>query len=232
MSRTSIPRIRSRQLVPISLGLWLASACLFDPDERCGLAQHYDGTKCVCDDGLELSGAECIPCGDHEISSENGCVCGEGYFRNDEDDSCERVKGLGDSCEDDEDCTDPAYGHCQPTEEGGYCTKADCKSSDDCDGEYACRASGQLSFCERPPSGLGASCSSNDDCSDYEASFCEAVVNKSCVVNDCADAPNICHGDWVCCDIGLLSESLCIPPEELADGACPAGGSLVPREEE
>jgi hypothetical protein len=35
----------------------------------------------------------------------------------------------------------------------------------------------------------------------------------------------------VCCDIGLLGQSLCLPPSELMDGNCPAGGTLVPTAE-
>ena len=83
---------------------------------------------------------------------------------------------------------------------------------------------------EHPPSGLGQACSLSDECAGNQASYCETVVAKSCVVNDCAPDPNRCYGDWLCCDIGLLGQSLCIPPSELEDGNCPAGGSLVPRE--
>jgi hypothetical protein len=84
-------------------------------------------------------------------------------------------------------------------------------------------------FCERAPEGLGERCEASADCEDFEANYCEALVEQACVVADCASDPNVCHGDWVCCDISLVMASLCVPPSELQDGACPAGGTLVSR---
>jgi hypothetical protein len=208
---------------------------LVDLDDRCGSHQSYDEDQsiCVCDAEYALIDGACTACGEHEVGSPDGCVCEPGYSREDAESACALAGGLGKDCESDDDCDDARYSHCQLPSQGdgaGYCTNADCSSSADCQGDYACNDRETPSFCERPPSGLGKACSSSDDCEGNEASYCESVSAHSCVVNDCAPDPNKCHGDWVCCDIGLLSQSLCIPPSELSDGHCPAGGTLVPRE--
>ena len=86
--------------------------------------------------------------------------------------------------------------------------------------------------CDPPATGDGSGlpCTSDDDCAGQTASYCETVSAHACLVNDCAPDPSKCQGDWVCCDIALLTQSLCLPPDELEDGACPAGGTIVPRE--
>jgi len=227
---------RSCALFAPLIWLGLAPACLVDLDDRCGDNQHYDADQasCLCDAAYALQGAECVACPEHEVGSPSGCVCEPGYTRPDPEAACEMAGGLGDECQEDADCEDPQFSHCQlPSgEEAGYCTIADCSTSEDCQGEdYACNTRQSPSFCERPPTGLGKACSSSDDCAGFEAAYCETVSAGSCVVNDCKADPGKCHGDWVCCDIGLLSQSLCIPPGELSDGQCPAGGTLVPVEE-
>jgi hypothetical protein len=229
--------VRWRTLSTTLALAWLVPACLVDLDDRCGSHQHYDSQQalCVCDAEYALQGGACVACPEHEVGSPDGCVCEPGYARPEPEAACELSGGLGAECAEDADCGDQRYPHCQLPSEGssgaGYCTNADCSSSADCQGDYSCNDRQTPSFCERPPTGLGQACSSSDDCAGNEASYCETVSAKSCVVNDCAPDPSRCYGDWVCCDIGLLSQSLCIPPSELSDGQCPAGGTIVPREE-
>lgn len=220
-----------------SLTVALASvSCLVDLDDRCGEHQVYDaeGARCLCEPRYVLAGATCVPCGEHEVSSSDGCVCEEGFLRPTPDAACEENVALGAPCASDTDCADPSFGHCQsaPTADGmGYCTKAGCVAgAGDCPGPYACNTGEEPSFCERPPSGLGNECKSSSDCGSFEAGYCETVLAHSCMVNDCKADPSRCFGDWVCCDIGLLSESLCVAPSDLEDGACPGGGTLIPRE--
>ena len=220
--------------VPLLLGL-LAPACLVDLDNRCGANQHYDAEQaiCACNTDFELIGTTCVACAENETSSPDGCVCAEGFSQASPDAECEPLAGLAQDCKSDADCGDERYGYChlESGASAGYCTAPDCTTFEDCPTDFACNTRQTPSFCEVPPDGLGQACSSSDDCAGHTASYCETVVAKSCVVNDCAPDPNKCHGDWVCCDIALLSQSLCIPPNELEDGACPAGGTIVPRQE-
>lgn len=225
---------RSCALFAPLIWLWLAPACLVDLDDRCGSHQYYDAEQvsCQCDPRYTLSEGACVACPEHELGSPSGCVCEPGFTRPEPEAACEVAGGLGDECQSDADCGDPLYPHCQPPneEQAGYCTSADCDTSDDCQGDYSCNARQLPSFCQRPPTGLGRACRSSEDCAGFDAGYCETVSAKSCVVNDCKRDPGKCHGDWVCCDIGLLSQSLCVPPSELQAGQCPAGGTLVPWE--
>jgi hypothetical protein len=231
------PKTTSAWMCSRSVQLWLAlvaSACLVDLDDRCGDNQRYDAdnANCVCDGDFELQGNECVACAENEVGSPSGCACAEGFARATPEAACEPLAGLGQDCGDDGECGDERYPHCQieADAEVGYCTASDCSSADDCPSDYGCNSRQAPSYCERPPEGLGRACESSDEC-EATAPYCETVVAKSCVVNDCAPDPSRCHGDWVCCDIALLTQSLCIPPSELEEGACPAGGTLVPREE-
>jgi hypothetical protein len=215
------------------LGL-LLPACLVDLDDRCGKNEHYDAALgiCACDAEYALIGSKCEACAEHEVGSPDGCVCAAGFVRPQPDAVCQALAGLGQDCQADADCGDEDYGYCrlETGSDAGYCTARDCDGSVGCPGDYSCNTRQSPSFCEHPPSGLGQACSSSDDCAGNTASYCETVVAKSCVVSECAPDPSKCYGDWVCCDIGLLSQSLCVPPSELENGNCPAGGTLIPRE--
>ncbi|MDF3067761.1 MAG: hypothetical protein K0R38_3362 [Polyangiaceae bacterium] len=213
-------------------GAAAAQGCLVDLDDRCGKNQHYDASSevCVCDAELAREGGECVRCGANETGSADGCVCVEGFSRANAESACEAGAVLGEPCEIDADCGE-GYDHCalEPGAEAGYCTASGCSTEADCPTDYGCNTRPSPTYCERPPQGLGTPCTSGDDCAGFEASYCETVSAQACLVNDCAPDPDKCHGDWVCCDIGLLSQSLCIPPSELEDGNCPVGGKLVPR---
>lgn len=184
---------------------FLAPACLVDLDQRCGAHQHYDADQayCACDADYALSGNVCVACGDNETGSNDGCICREGFVRETADAPCT-----------------------EPSKE-----EKTCSTFADCPVNYGCDTSKSPGVCVAPPDGLGLPCTSNDDCEGHTASYCETVSAHACVVNDCAPDPSKCHGDWVCCDIALLTQSLCIPPDQLEDGNCPAGGTLVPRKE-
>jgi hypothetical protein len=215
--------------------LWLAPACLVDLDDRCGEHQTFDAEQgnCACTGDYALVNDHCEPCGEHETGSPDGCVCSEGFSRATPDAACTELAGLGQECQSDADCGDPSYSYChQPAATAtGYCTAPGCSSAADCPTDYGCNTRQAPAFCERPPLGLGIACTSSDDCAGNTASYCETVSAHACVVNGCKPDPTVCHGDWLCCDIGLLSESLCVPPDALEDGNCPAGGTLIPRPE-
>ena len=220
--------------VPL-LASWLAPACLVNLDSRCGEHQIYDAEQgnCACTGDYALVNDHCEPCAEHETGSPDGCVCSEGFSRATPDAACAELAGLGQDCTSDADCGDPNYSYCYQAERGatGYCTAPGCNSAADCPTDYGCNTRQAPAFCERPPQGLGIACTSSDDCAGNTASYCETVSAHACVVNDCKPDPSRCHGDWPCCDIGLLSQSLCVPPDALEDGNCPAGGTLIPRPE-
>jgi hypothetical protein len=208
--------------------------CLVDLDARCGDHQHFDAQAeiCLCDAEFARQGNECVRCGENEVGSADGCVCVEGFSRTGPEAACTAAASLGQECESDQNCSEE-FPHCAIIADSasGYCTLAGCTTGADCPTDYGCNARTSPSFCERPPEGLGTPCTSAQDCEGFEASYCETVSADACLVNDCAPDPDKCHGDWVCCDISLLQQSLCIPPDELEDGNCPAGGKLIPRSE-
>ena len=226
------PPRKLRTLFGAALCLSVAlSGCYVDPDKRCGDHQEYDGVRCICAEDYGLVDNECVVCGKHEVGSLSGCGCSEGYIRRTPSGPCEESGGLGSECTKDDDCLDPAYPHCQIAADGGYCTQSGCETSDECDTsvDYACNTRETPSFCERPPVGLGTACTEAADCSDFSANFCESLVSKVCLPGGCKEDPGQCHGDWACCDIALLGNSICVPPTELTAGACPAGGTLIAR---
>jgi hypothetical protein len=218
-----------------SLGaVLLAPACLVDLDQRCGENQVFEAEKevCLCAADFERQGDRCVACGENEQGSAEGCVCVEGFSRASADAACEPAASLGQECGGVEDCSE-AFAYCALGAEAdvGYCTAQGCSTEADCPTDYGCNTRQSPSFCERPPEGLGTPCNAAEDCAGFAASYCETVSAGACLVNDCAPDPDKCHGDWVCCDIQLLSQSLCIPPSELENGNCPVGGTLVPRKE-
>jgi len=207
----------------------LPVSCIYDADDRCGKNQVYEDGHCVCAAGFGLSEQDCVRCGENEVGNPTGpCECEDGLVRAGEGEPC--IEAVGMACTTDDDCANDEFSHCHLDADDGYCTKADCTAGgDDCPGSYACNDRSDPAFCERPPTGLGTACSSDEDCADFEADYCELFSEQACVVEGCAADPTICHGDWVCCDITLIDASFCTPPSSLVDGACPGGGTLVPR---
>lgn len=208
--------------------------CLYDETDRCGTSQTYDAEleRCVCESGFGLVDRTCVPCREHEVGTLSGCDCAEGFARPSEGAACQKAETLGKACASDTECKDPKYSVCHLEGAAGYCTSA-CETSEDCDRtlNYACDHFGAVGVCERPPTGEGHACATSADCAGFEADYCEAFREKKCLKQGCKQNPSICHGDWVCCDISVLGASLCIPPDALESGACPGGGTLIPRGE-
>lgn len=194
------------------------AGCLYDPDAPCGedLEESEDGTRCVCPEGSVYTEDGCVTCGEHEVASASGCVCEEGYVRPPSGGACEEGTppgGLGSECDPAAPaCTEP-YDHCEPASGSGYCTSG-CETNDDCEGGYACNAE---SICQRPPLGMGMSCSGPEDCAGTEATYCDTFVSMTCLVQGCQVDPNDCFGGFECCDLTAVGvpQPICIPA-----GAC------------
>ena len=223
--------IATRRPAWVWLGLMLPSlllaSCLVDTDHPCGKLQVPEGDHCACQSGYGLTGNTCVACGTNEVGSLDGCVCAPGFGRTDDSLPCVATDVLGQACKVDADCNDTTFSHCQMKGDAGYCTHAGCASSADCSNDYECNTKGDPSFCERPPGGFGMDCTSSSDCAGLEASYCESVVARACVVSGCKADVSLCPGSWSCCDIALLGASLCLPPSQLDNGNCPGGGKLV-----
>lgn len=225
--------IRTRAPAPTTTGAWLLigsallTSCLVDSADRCGTHQVQQAEICVCEPGFGLVGNECLACGENEVGALTGCECEPGFGRGGSTEPCMPVVSLGKACVNDAECTDATFDYCQTDGDAGYCTRPDCATSADCSNDYSCNRRGSRAFCERPPSGFGQSCHSSDDCSAFEASYCESLSSNVCLKDGCKADPSICPGDWSCCDIALLGNSLCLPSSELESGACPAGGKLI-----
>jgi len=202
-----------------SIGL---AACVYDADDRCGEHQAFDEAErmCLCESGFVLADGECVSCGAHEVSGPTGCVCDEGYLRADASAPCEPIPaGQGLACDaETESCPDPAFPYCHAPDAGeGYCTTSECSSSDDCSGGYACDLTVSPSVCRRPPAGLGQSCESADDCAGGEATYCDAYMTHSCLVENCTLSPDNCFDGYECCDLSGFG----VPtPICVAEGSC------------
>ncbi|MBN2194025.1 MAG: hypothetical protein JW751_14515 [Polyangiaceae bacterium] len=208
----------------IALGgaLVTPSACVFDPDDRCGPHQvpYGDNQRCVCEDGYAWAEGGCVACEDHEVASADGCVCEEGYSRLTEGGPCELPPpGLGAECDEDNPCGEP-YPQCEPVDGAtGYCTSVGCETSDDCEAGYACDDTVDPTVCRRPPTGLGQPCESDEDCAGTEATYCDLFVTMGCLVQGCTLDPDNCFVGYECCDLSGfgIAEPLCVA---LAEGGC------------
>jgi hypothetical protein len=177
--------------------------CLVDPDKPCGpnLVEAESGA-CVCPANWVAEDGECVACGAHQVVNDNACVCAEGYQRETGGDEC-----VPEECE--ADCP------CSASTECGVGELCDVYGSEQCISE---------------PEGLGQACSSDADCADTAATYCEIFSTNTCQIEGC-EQDGICPGDMACCDYAILGRALCIPADRLEGGACPAPGTLVEREE-
>jgi hypothetical protein len=213
---------------PATLLTWVFAAtcawvvgCVYDADDRCSPGQvvvKYD--RCACAPGFVAIEGVCTPCPEHELEQNGICVCEEGYTRSSEGAACTLdAPGLGDACADDGDCTEERFPHCQADAAGDYCTDLDCASTEDCSGGYACDLEATPSYCKRPPLGQSAPCATQDDCSGFEASYCEQIEGHVCLVPGCDTDPDVeCFIGWECCHAGegFGLPTLCVP-----EGTCP-----------
>jgi hypothetical protein len=174
------------------LAVLSAVACV-DSDDRCGSQREFDAAEiCVCKPGT---------------FDQNG-VCVE---------MAPPANGLGNACNESTPCDDPAFPECHMLEDGsGYCTSNDCTSNDDCGKGFRCALEAAPAYCRAPPTGQGVACESDDDCKDFEATFC-SVGNPAgvvCLVRDCVDDSG-CSPGYACLDLGSFVPGLpkaCIPP--------------------
>ncbi len=194
----------------------LATSCVLDSDDRCSDGQYlYEDGVCVCEEGSLYTPQGCVRCGENEVAGAGECTCAEGYERSGS--QCvpaAPADGLGEECSAEMACDSEGFQYCQLTDDGGYCTRTGCSSADDCPGSYDCDAAADPPYCRRPPIGLGEACSTQADCADGEAKFCDMVVSNTCLQQDCSLADQDCFGGQQCCDLSSFGVPVpvCLPP--------------------
>lgn len=185
---------------------------------------------CVCEPGsvIDPSGVGCNPCGANEEAREEMCACKPGFAKLSPESGCEKSE-IGASCSSEAECP-PTYPYCAAADAAGYCTARDCTANADCPEGWSCEEAAGIRHCAKPPTGLGTSCTSNDDCSAFAASYCDTIQTHSCILQGCAVGQGACPNEWACCDYSALLGapfSTCAPPSALSEGACPSGGTMV-----
>ena len=117
----SVRRISALGMLVAFSSLLGLSSCLYDSSDRCDAGQAYDANAglCVCT-GNTIAGTTrghpgCVACAEHEVASNDACVCEEGYQRPTPEAACVIVPdALGLACESDQDCTDATLRHLSP----------------------------------------------------------------------------------------------------------------------
>ncbi len=171
--------------------VWL-EGCLYDKNNRCGpnLVLSADRLSCRCPDAT-LPGP---------------------------DGTCPSLT-IGAPCETSSECPGD-LAHCKLPE--GYCTKLGCAESEECGSGFACvpgalgeggasnPSSSEVTFCQRPPRGLGQTCESAADCAGTEATWCDIFM--TCSVIGCDLAADDCFPGYECCDVSSFGvpEPLCV----------------------
>jgi hypothetical protein len=214
-----------RRWRPASLLTWILAVpcawivgCVYDADDRCSEGQTVvEHDRCACEPGLVAVDGVCQPCPLHQIEQNGSCVCEEGFARADANSECiTEAPGLDVPCADADECVEEPFTHCQSHDLGGYCTSADCASSEDCPVGYACDTEAAPAYCKRPPVGQAAACQNQADCAEYEATFCEEQQGHVCLVQGC-DGATQCFEGWQCCDLTAFGlPFVCVP-----EGECP-----------
>lgn len=210
-----------RAALPWSLlGLTLASGCLYESGDRCDSTQRFDAASgvCVCQENTVPGEHGCESCPEHEVPQGPSCVCSDGYARPAEGGACALIPDtLGAACDPSAPSCAPEYPTCHPLDDTtGYCT-AECTTSGECSGGFVCDTSSNPSYCQRPPTGVGHTCSSSADCAGFEATYCETLQAHVCLVQGCTKSPNTCFSGNDCCDLTMVGlPTLCVPT-----GTCP-----------
>jgi hypothetical protein len=170
----------------------MAASCLYEEGDRCGPNMAVSKEFCVCAQGTTLVAGQCtvVETPPPPPSTGAGTPCDPAVATS---------------------CPDPLYPSCQTAINGEhYCTALGCTQSSDCPPNYQCQSNGATSFCRRPYSGQGATCTANETCSAFDASACATLIMK-CVVPNCPNVP--CDPDHTCFDASTLSPGapkLCI----------------------
>jgi len=218
----SVRRISAVGMLVAFSSLLGLSSCLYDSSDRCDDGQAFDSKAglCVCTGNTiagttEKGNPACVACPEHEVASNDACVCEDGYQRPTPEAACMIVPdALGLACQSDQDCTDETYDTCHLLDDdSGYCTNTGCAAGE-CTGGYACDTVATPSYCARPPDGAGKSCADQEDCAGTEATFCETYVTHVCYVEGCALDGNDCPGKE-CCDLaissgGVVRKTICV----------------------
>lgn len=184
----------------------LATACLFDPDDRCGEGQVYseESDVCVCENGLALTADGCVKCGRNEVAGAAGCECKPGYAR--VDNACRRAPAMPDPGD--------ADGGAEPEPSapmsalGKPCSgPADCAGTD---AEY-CDALVTMSCLIMGCEIGGSDCPPGYDCLDLSMLGASAPVCAAAVCD--LAAPN-CPQGFSCCEPAIAG----FPPVCLSGG--------------
>lgn len=193
----------------------------------CGEHEVPGPNGCLCAPGFSRSNDDevCVACGPNEMAGTDGCECTSGYARASADAECEPCGtdetipcasgAQGAACDPAQNpCTDSTHDYCHVAEgRAGYCTVDGCTEGGDCTGGYGCDAGG---VCLKPPEGMGSACASPADCAGTEATFCDVVVTRTCLVEGCAVDGDDCFPGYVCCDLSAFG----LPTTICAQGSC------------
>jgi hypothetical protein len=208
-----------RWLAYASAGLTLG--CLVDLDAPCGEGFVPNGSGgCTCLPDSVVVAGQCTPCDAHSHPSGQSCVCDRGF---------EQVGGRG-ACVAEADPPAQSLDASTPGADSAPPLSNTCSASIECSAGQLCDVHGSKT-CVASPDGLGISCKASADCAATEATYCDTFSTHTCQLQGCKDQAGVCAGDLTCCDYAILGTSLCVPPESLQAGECPAPGQLIPRED-
>ena len=219
----------------VLLAVTLLTSCIIDKDHRCDEGQVYIensglvSAMCICAPGYipDSDGIGCKRCGKNETVMNGKCACEPGFTQASDGGVCEKA-AIGGDCTGDDGCSDP-FPYCAPDGDEMYCSAKDCTATS-CPSGFACEKTDGSSFCKKLPKGLGASCTSMDDCADGAAKFCDTQMTHTCILTGCANGDVQCPGYYGCCDLNALVPglSVCTPPSALPDGKCSFGTLVTP----
>jgi len=200
-------------LVTVALAC-VVTACIYDPNDRCGPAMTYvsASNSCVCDGNAIAVPGGCQVCAADEVAQGTKCGCAAGKTK-DANNVCVAVAGLGDPCDTSAACHDHTYSYCAHRTGGsaGSCTKT-CTTNNDCDPAYTCATWEAQPYC-RTFDGVGAACTTSADCMG-DANFCDTFQTHQCGISGCSLTANQCPRGTMCCDfsaygLGTLCAGAC-----------------------
>jgi hypothetical protein len=206
----------------------LASACVYDGSDRCSPSQSLSAGVCVCAPGFgfDAGAGACVVCGDHQQVVSGVCACVSGWVLDATTRQCvPDFPGLGAACTASTACTHAEFPTCHQQGGGsGYCTTEGCTGDPDCHAGYKCDLVASPAYCRRPTLGEGTTCTSDDDCASFEATWCAiGITPRACAQRDCTlGASDQCFVGEICCDMAAYAAfgvpaTLCTPPT-----ACPS----------